>query len=221
MSTGPDPTGQHWRPDDTNAYGDGVAEVFARFTLDSGRRRGRRRKRAQEDPGPHDAAQSPQPSRAEAGHDEQAAPPAQSWPKVTGAADGAGTTETASHSGQPPIDDDADDQQAAYIRPYAWTGGRTRSNQGLELETLVSVSEMFRPDRLLRTEHHTIAEICKHPRSVAEIGALLAVPLGVAKVLVSDMAELGLLTVHDTVSDSSSSSHFLLMERVLSGLRRL
>ncbi|GAA2348475.1 hypothetical protein GCM10009854_27230 [Saccharopolyspora halophila] len=223
MSTGPDPTGQHRRPDDPHADGDGVAEVFARFTLDSGRRRGRRRKRAQEDPGPHDAAQSPQPSRTEAGHDEQAAPPAaESWPKVTtGAADGAGATDNAADSGQPRAEYDTDDQQAAYIRPYAWTGGRTRSNQELELETLVSVSEMFRPDRLLRTEHHTIAEICKHPRSVAEVGALLGVPLGVAKVLVSDMAELGLLTVHDTVSDSSSSSHFLLMERVLSGLRRL
>ncbi|MFC7340997.1 DUF742 domain-containing protein [Saccharopolyspora griseoalba] len=116
---------------------------------------------------------------------------------------------------------EADEEQAAYIRPYAWTGGRTRSNRALELETLVSVSEMCRPERLRRTEHHTIAEICKHPRSLAEVGALLAVPLGVAKVLVSDMADLGLITVHETVSDSSSSSHFLLMERVLSGLRRL
>ncbi|WP_233576526.1 DUF742 domain-containing protein [Saccharopolyspora rhizosphaerae] len=107
------------------------------------------------------------------------------------------------------------------IRPYAWTGGRTRSNHHLELETLVSASEFCTRDRLRRTEHSSIAEICQHPRSVAEVGAVLGVPLGVAKVLLGDMADLGLITVHETVSDNSSSSHFLLMERVLSGLRRL
>ncbi|MEB3368255.1 DUF742 domain-containing protein [Saccharopolyspora mangrovi] len=107
------------------------------------------------------------------------------------------------------------------IRPYAWTGGRTRSNHHLELETLVSASEFCTPERLRRAEHHSISEICLHPRSVAEVGAMLGVPLGVAKVLLGDMADLGLITVHETVSDNSSSSHFLLMERVLSGLRRL
>ena len=210
MSTGPDPAGQHRRPDDSFADGDGVAEVFARFTLDSGRRRGRRRKRAQEDPGPQGA---PQPPQKGAGRGEQDSS-AQPWP----------TQEPGNETDVPGrAAPNAEDEhlQAAYIRPYAWTGGRTRSNRALELETLVSVSEMCRPERLQRTEHHTIAEICKHPRSVAEVGALLSVPLGVAKVLVSDMAELGLITVHDTVSDSGSSSHFLLMERVLSGLRRL
>lgn len=210
MSTGPDPAGQHRRPDDPYADGDGVAEVFARFTLDSGRRRGRRRKRAQEDPGPQGA---PQPTQKGAGPGDQESS-AQPWPTQE-------PRDTAAVPEKDPPNTEHEHQQAAYIRPYAWTGGRTRSNRALELETLVSVSEMCRPERLQRTEHHTIAEICKHPRSVAEVGALLAVPLGVAKVLVSDMAELGLLSVHDTVSDSSSSSHFLLMERVLGGLRRL
>jgi hypothetical protein len=110
---------------------------------------------------------------------------------------------------------------ATYIRPYAWTGGRTRSNHRLELETLVSTSDVCHPGRLQRLEHHSIADLCRHPRSVAEIGALLSVPLGVAKVLLGDMADLGLITVHQTVSENGSTSHLLLMERVLSGLRRL
>ena len=214
MSTGPDPAGQHRRPDDSHS--DDVAEVFARFALDRGRRRGRRRKRAQEDPGPQGAPQPPQ-SEAGAGEQERAARP---WPTQEPGPE-SGATHMASAPDQAAPEADDEDQQAAYIRPYAWTGGRTRSNRALELETLVSVSEMCRPEGLQRTEHHTIAEICEHPRSVAEVGSLLAVPLGVAKVLVSDMADLGLITVHDTVSDSSSSSHFLLMERVLSALRRL
>lgn len=213
MSTGPDPTGQHRRPEDSSPDYDGVAEVFARFTLDSDRKRGRRRRRAQEDPGPQGSSQPP----STAGHDEKSPSAQQSWPS---AAAGEDSVPAVSSPGPAPVDS-ASDTQATYIRPYAWTGGRTKSTHRLELETLVSVSEMCRPERLQRTEHHTIAEICQHPRSIAEIGARLEVPLGVAKVLVSDMADLGLLTVHDTVSDNTSSSHFLLMERVLSGLRRL
>jgi hypothetical protein len=114
-----------------------------------------------------------------------------------------------------------DDPPAASIRPYSWTGGRTRSDYALELETLVSVSEMCQYHRLERLEQQSIAELCRYPRSVAEIGALLGVPLGVAKVLIGDMANLGLVTVHRTVTSSGSTSHLMLMERVLSGLRRL
>ncbi|GAB3283398.1 DUF742 domain-containing protein [Parasphingorhabdus pacifica] len=110
---------------------------------------------------------------------------------------------------------------ASSIRSYTWTGGRTKSNHQLEMETLVSTSETYRPGSLVRMEHQSIAEMCQHPRSVAEIGALLSVPIGVARVLLADMAELGLITVHQTVSESGSAPHLMLMERVLSGLRRL
>lgn len=110
---------------------------------------------------------------------------------------------------------------ASSIRSYTWTGGRTRSNHQLELETLVSTGEMYQPGAAVRLEHQSIAELCQHPRSVAEVGALLSVPIGVARVLLADMAELGLITVHQTVSESGSAPHMVLMERVLSGLRRL
>ncbi|MGW0894016.1 DUF742 domain-containing protein [Saccharopolyspora sp. NPDC002578] len=109
----------------------------------------------------------------------------------------------------------------AAIRSYTWTGGRTRSNYELQMETLVSTSEAFRPGSTGRMEHESIAELCRHPRSVAEVGALLSVPIGVARVLLADMAELGMVTVHQTVTESGSAPHLLLMERVLSGLRRL
>ncbi|MHA6802253.1 DUF742 domain-containing protein [Salinifilum ghardaiensis] len=110
---------------------------------------------------------------------------------------------------------------ASSVRSYTWTGGRTRTNVQLELETLVSTSDAYRPSTEVRVEHQSIAELCRHPRSVAEVGALLSVPIGVARVLLADMAELGLVTVHHTVSDSGSAPHMMLMERVLSGLRRL
>ena len=114
-----------------------------------------------------------------------------------------------------------EEASAASIRPYAWTGGRTKTNYQFEMETLVSTSEWYRPNAMLRGEHQSIVEMCRHPRSVAEVSALLSVPLGVAKVLLADMAELGLITVHQTVTESGSAPHLNLMERVLSGLRRL
>ena len=65
-------------------------------------------------------------------------------------------------------------------------------------------------------------EECRTPRSVAEVAALLRVPLGVARVLISDAADAGLITVHKTVSgNEDAEAHLILMERVLSGLRRL
>lgn len=108
---------------------------------------------------------------------------------------------------------------AAIVRPYAWTRGRTRSSIDLRVETLVSAAET--PGAGGPLEHRAIAELCRTPHSVAEVAAALRVPLGVAKVLVSDMAEVGQLTVHLPAGCDGPQAHYLLMERVLSGLRRL
>src|SRR4051794_5760632 len=111
---------------------------------------------------------------------------------------------------------------AAIVRPYAWTGGRTKSTVDFEIETMVSTSEHGENiDALTQTEHRTIAELCAEPRSVAEVATLLSVPLGVAKVLLGDMAGLGLVMVHKTATGGANKAHLMLMERVLSGLRRL
>lgn len=54
---------------------------------------------------------------------------------------------------------------------------------------------------------------------MAEIAALRGVPLGVARVLLGDLAALGAVVVHRTVD--AGGPDLALMERVLSGLRRL
>lgn len=115
-------------------------------------------------------------------------------------------------------------EEASVVRPYALTGGRTKANLALELETLISVSDTASEQDLttVQFEHRSIMEECRKPRSVAEIAALLRVPLGVARVLISDAADAGLITVHTTMSgDEDAEAHLMLMERVLSGLRRL
>ena len=120
----------------------------------------------------------------------------------------------------PVTEEDLND--AAMVRPYAWTGGRTKYTVDMRIETMVSTSEHGENiEALTQTEHRTVAELCTEPRSVAEVATLLAVPLGVAKVLLGDMANLGLVIVHKTATGGANKAHLMLMERVLSGLRRL
>lgn len=112
---------------------------------------------------------------------------------------------------------------ASSVRPYAWTGGRTKSGFELAIETLVSVSDRARSrlDRL-PMEHRAVADLLlEQTRSVAEVAALLSLPLGVARVLLGDMAAGGTVTVHQTASTAGNVPDLALMERVLSGLRRL
>ncbi|WP_433276473.1 DUF742 domain-containing protein [Pseudonocardia xinjiangensis] len=111
---------------------------------------------------------------------------------------------------------------ASAVRPYAWTRGRTKARLDLAIETLVSTSRLGRDQiGLLQVEHRVIAELCEQTRSVAEVAALMSLPLGVARVLLSDMAALGAVTVHQTASSAGNVPDLALMERVLSGLRRL
>jgi Protein of unknown function (DUF742) len=123
-------------------------------------------------------------------------------------------------SGYFSIDDFGD--EASRVRPYAWTGGRTRASVDLQLETLISTSDLGCDEALLnQVEYRAVGTLCRHPHSVAEVAAKLSVPLGVAKVILSDMAELGLISIHRTFADDDIAAHLVLMERVLSGLRRL
>jgi hypothetical protein len=112
----------------------------------------------------------------------------------------------------------------ALVRPYAHTGGRTRSSHTLELEALVSSN--WQPgigDAALTTHHRRmIVDMCVQPRSVAEVAALLSVPLGVARVLLGDLATAGVVVVHPTAGTNGDGEPDLaFMQRVLVGLRRL
>ena len=120
-----------------------------------------------------------------------------------------------------PVDPDAG-ESPAIVRAYAWTRGRTTSQFKLEIETLLTIGDRYRPtDEWLQAEYHSIAALCQQPRSVAEVAALLSIPLGVAKVLLGDMAAQGLLVVHEVAGTDGQGPDLVLMERILSGLRRL
>lgn len=111
---------------------------------------------------------------------------------------------------------------SSVVRPYTWTRGRTSPVFELGIETLVSTSDHGYDVAVLTSEEHrAVAALCRDPRSVAEVAALLSLPLGVARVLLADMADLNLVTVHRSAYSSGDAPDLALMERVLSGLRRL
>jgi hypothetical protein len=57
-------------------------------------------------------------------------------------------------------------------------------------------------------------------RSVAEVSALVSLPIGVVRVLLSDLMEQGLIQVQATITDRSSTDERIeLIERTLRGLR--
>ncbi|WP_084469167.1 DUF742 domain-containing protein [Nocardiopsis trehalosi] len=112
-------------------------------------------------------------------------------------------------------------RRGARIRPYTFTGGRTRSRHPLMVQTLVSTADTNAavPENLL-PESRNIFELCREARSVAEIAAELKIPMGVTQVLLSDLADQGLVYIHPTITGHSPSENQVL-ERALRGLERL
>lgn len=117
---------------------------------------------------------------------------------------------------------DAPDDFRFVVRPYSWTQGRTRPVQDLAIETLVSTSDEGRDlTSICSAEHAAIAQLCTDMRSVAEVAALLTLPLGVARVLLADMIDTGLVHVHRNPLGWGNAPDLALLERVLDGLYRL
>ena len=112
------------------------------------------------------------------------------------------------------------EEESSLVRLYAVTGGRTVSSTRLAMEALVSSATSARLGLSYVREYRAISELCHQVRSVAEISALLGVPLGVARVLISDMESEGLVRVHHPHTDAGGPD-LRLLERVLSGLHRL
>ncbi|MFH0520877.1 DUF742 domain-containing protein [Streptomyces sp. M41] len=126
------------------------------------------------------------------------------------------------------------DRKPARVRPYSLTGGRTRFGHVLLVETFVGSTaalEAAEERKELTTgslatrvmpEMRAIVELCRRMRTVAEIAALLKMPLGVVRVLLSDLADQGKIRVYGTgTGHGTGRPDRALLERVLSGLRRL
>jgi hypothetical protein len=105
---------------------------------------------------------------------------------------------------------------------YAVTRGRTRAaGQELPLEAVVTATgRSFTSGPSLQMESRAIVEMCARPKSLAEIGAALQVPVGVARVLVGDLANGGYLHVHlPRTTDGDGGPGHVILGRLLDGLR--
>ncbi len=118
------------------------------------------------------------------------------------------------------------------VRPYTMTGGRTRPRRAyLPIEALVRRVGTGPTDGLdgqlaasVSPERRGILDLTTDAiLSVAEISAYLALPLGVVRVLVGDLADCGRVVVHAgrPPSQQTPAENFKVLESVLDGISAL
>jgi hypothetical protein len=114
-------------------------------------------------------------------------------------------------------------EEPQLVRPYTLTGGRTDSRVNLPLEAPIETLASAKPPRWPGNDvRGQILTLGAGNPSVAEIAAVLSLPLGVARVLIGDLVTQGYLRVHTTLSDSTSDDDRReLIGRTLRGLRAL
>jgi hypothetical protein len=118
-----------------------------------------------------------------------------------------------------------DSEAGPLVRPYAMTGGRTSSGPtGVHLDLIALVT--LGPgapgdDPGLGPEHRALLELCRtETLSLAELAAGADLPVGVVRVLLGDLLELGCVTVSRPVQPAQLPDGDLLRE-VIEGLRAL
>ncbi len=108
------------------------------------------------------------------------------------------------------------------VRPYALTGGRTRPRgESFDLLAVVgSAVDAKAIDRmLLEPEQAQVLRFCRKPTSVADLASELDLPLGVVRIMLSDMRERGLITIGKPVRTGMTDPRVL--KDVVDALRRL
>jgi len=107
------------------------------------------------------------------------------------------------------------------LRPYLMTSGRAKPvDNTLEIEAQVVTSQRgLTAQHDLTFERRDIITLCRDTKSIAEIAAMLKLHIGVARVLVADLAELGYLVVRRP--GSKPSQDLGMIERVIRGLEAI
>ncbi len=113
--------------------------------------------------------------------------------------------------------------EPSLVRPYTLTAGRTEPRMHLPLEAPIGKLPSAKPARWPGNDvRGQILTMSVDLPSVAEIAAQLALPLGVARVLIGDLVAQGYLQVHTTLGDSATNDERReLIGRTLRGLRAL
>lgn len=115
-----------------------------------------------------------------------------------------------------------DAEAGPVVRPYAMTGGRTRTSRvTFDLIAVVVTANVPSPGEAgLGPEHLTILELCRAPLSVADVASEVDLPLGVVRVLLGDLLDRGHIIVRDPAPVGERVNESVLRE-VIHGLQAL
>jgi Protein of unknown function (DUF742) len=110
------------------------------------------------------------------------------------------------------------------VRPYAVTGGRTAPADGDVLDLLTVVVATGQPAAedagRLTPEHRRLLGLCRRQITLADLASDIALPLGVVRVLLADLTQLGAITVVRQRPPDQRTGNDVLQE-ILNGLRAL
>ncbi len=124
-----------------------------------------------------------------------------------------------------------DHEAGPVVRPYALTQGRTRyTGESFDLvATVIATRALADPafidpafiDRAsLAPEHISVLRLARVPTTVADIASDVDLPLGVVRIILADLRELGLVVISTPVVMAERIDKHTLRE-VLNGLRGL
>lgn len=114
-----------------------------------------------------------------------------------------------------------DDAAGPVVRPYTLTGGRTRpASGGLDLIARVRTASGVDAGDDLPPEQAAILVLCRSPFAVAEVAARCDLPIGVARVILSDLLATGRLETVKQARANTAPDESLLRD-VLRGLHAL
>jgi Protein of unknown function (DUF742) len=109
------------------------------------------------------------------------------------------------------------------VRPYAVTRGRTRhSGEPFDLVATV-IATQARASGLgdLGPEHYSVLHLALVPTTVVDIASDVDLPLGVVRILLADLRELGLVVIAAPVPMKARQVDRETLKEVLHGLRGL
>src|ERR1700677_2343388 len=115
-----------------------------------------------------------------------------------------------------------DAEAGPVVRPYALTQGRTR-HTGASFDlvaTVMATRARVADPSSLAPEHMNVLQLARAPTTVADIASDVDLPLGVVRIILADLRELGLIVISTPVVMAERVDRPPLRE-VLTGLRGL
>jgi Protein of unknown function (DUF742) len=117
-----------------------------------------------------------------------------------------------------------DAEAGPVVRPYAVTRGRTR-HSGEPFDLVATVITTTRPRTAdtgeLGPEHYSVLQLAHAPTTVVDIASDVDLPLGVVRILLADLRELGLVVIQAPIPMKARQVDRDTLREVLHGLRGL